>query len=184
MSFATVLHFWWCFWPKSGIKPSTGPVFEPSMWSHPLLNVPTCPQGSSRRPRSISGLYEVPSNRWRAFEYGGVGFVQACVRVSTVGRPVGPELVPAGYDLWSVSRRHPRWHAPSTVLTIARRVLEPVLRRRVLQGQLRLPHLLRRRSLGRPTPPDSRFLDGHRSERFLSARRDAAFTSRDPHRAA
>lgn len=63
VSFATVLHFWWCFWPKSGIKPSTGPVFEPSMWSHPLLSVPTCPQGSSPRPRSIPGLYEVPSAR-------------------------------------------------------------------------------------------------------------------------
>lgn len=61
MSLATVLHFWWCFWPKSGIKPSTGPVFEPSMGSYPLLSVPTCPQGSSRCPRSILGLYEVPS---------------------------------------------------------------------------------------------------------------------------
>lgn len=126
------------------------------------------------RPHMCPGVFPPPTldirpvqgpvGPWRVFDYGRVDPVRARVRASTVGCPVDPKLLPADCGLWSLSRRHPRRHAWSTVSSIARRVSQPVLRRRVLRGQLCLPHLLRRRSVGRPTPLDSRFLDGHRSE--------------------
>lgn len=130
----------------------------------PTFERPHMSPGVFPPPTLDIGPVRGPVGPWRESEYGRVDPVRARVRGSAVGRPVGPKLVPADCGLWSLSRRHPRWHAWSTVSSIARRVSRPALRRRVLQGQLCLPHLLRRRSVGRPTPPDSRFLDGHRSE--------------------